>query len=284
MQPTIQYIRNELQSHYPADEVEAMTRIIFEYVCQYTLTDLTLRRQERLPEKTSEAIKSIVERLKKHEPIQYITGSAEFLGLTLSVSPAVLIPRPETEELAQWIVSCEQLTGNALDIATGSGCLALALKYHFPQASIWGCDISHEALAVAGANAQLNHLEAEFFQSDILAWKQYEFWLKYDLIVSNPPYVAVSEQKQMQSNVLQYEPWKALFVADENPLLFYENIAQFAINHLSDEGVLYFEINERFARETANLLKEIGFMEVTIKQDMQKKDRMVRAKPRSTQP
>ncbi len=278
MQPTIQYIRHELRSHYPAEEVEALIRVIFGHVCQYTLTELTLRRQEKLPRNAFEAIKNIVEQLKKSVPIQYITGSTGFLGLTLTVSPEVLIPRPETEELAEWIVSEEQLAGKALDIATGSGCLALALKQNFPLASMYGCDISQEALKIASSNAQRNHLEAEFFQSDILKWQQYGFWQQYDLIVSNPPYVAISEQKQMSKNVLQYEPWSALFVADEHPLIFYESITQFSARHLNSGGALYFEINERFAHEIANLLNQYGFKEVTVKQDMQKKDRMVRAK------
>lgn len=278
MLPTIQHIRHELLPLYSADEVEALIRIIFDHVCKFTLTDLTLRRDEKLRLDQVEMINEVIRRLRKHEPIQYITGNAFFMGLTLNVTPAVLIPRPETEELAQWIADDEKLTGCALDIATGSGCLALALKQNFPSAEIWGSDISQEALDIAFLNAQNNHLAINYLCSDILAWEQFGYWKKYDLIVSNPPYVTESEQRLMQPNVLQFEPWSALFVSDQKPLIFYEAIAHFASRHLNPGGSLYLEINENFGNEVVELLHQAGFGSITLKQDMQQKARMVKAK------
>jgi release factor glutamine methyltransferase len=164
-----------------------------------------------------------------------------------------------------------------LDIGTGSGCIALALKYHFPEANVSACDISPEALAVARENSLRNKLDVDFFQADILNWNNRE-WPFFDVIVSNPPYVTVSEKKQMQRNVLDFEPETALFVGDNNPLLFYRTIAAFASEYLEKGGFLFFEINENFGPETVALLIDHGFREIQLKTDLQGKDRMVAAR------
>lgn len=278
MQNTIQYLKAELSALYPASEVESMTRQIIEWITGWDFTRQLINRNETFTLEQSEKVKSIVLRLKKHEPLQYILGGTFFLNLKIRVTPAVLIPRPETEELVSLISDLKLPAGSRmLDVGTGSGCIALALKSHFPEANVSACDISPDALAVAKENSLKNKLDVDFFQADILNWNNRK-WTFFDVIVSNPPYVTVSEKKQMQRNVLDFEPDTALFVADDNPLLFYRAIAAFASECLEKGGFLFFEINENFGPETVSMLVDHGFTEIQLKTDLQGKDRMVAAR------
>lgn len=278
MQPTIQYIRQELQSVCSPEETESIVRLIFRHLKNFTLTDLVLKKEETLAPEEKEIVVEIISRLKNAEPLQYILGETEFFGLTLKVNSNVLIPRPETEELIGWILESGQLFGNILDIGTGSGCIAIALKHNLKASSVYACDISREAVDTAQENAVRNNLAITFFQADILKDKELPLTAKPDLIVSNPPYVRESEKQLMAENVTRFEPGLALFVSDEQPLVYYEAIADFAKNTGARGGWLYLEINESLGSEMMSLLSAKGFESVEIRKDLQGKDRMVRAR------
>ncbi|MGQ7867942.1 peptide chain release factor N(5)-glutamine methyltransferase [Sunxiuqinia sp. sy24] len=276
MQASIKYIRKELNGLYHEGEIESLIRIIFEKLRHYTLSDLMLKENVVLSERESQEIKQIVARLKKQEPIQYILGETEFYGLTFKVSPNVLIPRPETEELVDWILKSRQTTApRILDVGTGSGCIPISLKKHWPKAEILACDISEDALDVARENAGLNKTEVAFFHLNILNPLLPESFGGIDILVSNPPYVTESEKEVMSNLVLNNEPARALFVPDEDPLVFYQALATFALKHLRDGGQLFLEINEAFGKESEALLKESGFSNVTLRKDINGKNRMI---------
>lgn len=275
MQQTIQYIKDELTALYPLEEIDGFIRIIFEHQLKLSFTQMIIQKDRILDDYQQKEIYKIVNRLKKYEPIQYILGEAEFYNLNLSVKPGVLIPRPETEELVDWITKIN-MSENAhiLDVGTGSGCIALALKKELPDAQVTAFDVSEEALKIASANANRNKLDINFQNVDILKWEKQEF-PEFDIIVSNPPYVRDCEKKMMESNVLDYEPELALFVSDVDPLLFYRTIAGFAQKYLKKGGFLFFEINENFGEATKNLLYGFGFKNIDLKKDIEKKDRMI---------
>lgn len=277
MQPTIQYIRNELRNVCSPEETEGIVRLIFKHLKNYSLTDLVLKQDENLSSQEKESVAEITRRLKNSEPIQYILGETEFFGLNYKVNPNVLIPRPETEELIHWILESGQNFLHILDMGTGSGCIAISLKNRLLDSIVYACDISPEALNTARENARINNLHIEFFNADILKYNEIEIPVKPDLIVSNPPYVRNSERKLMEDNVTRFEPGLALYVDDDQPLVFYESIADFAKSSGSRGGWLYFEINESFGTEMAKLLSSKGFGQVEIRKDMQGKDRMIRA-------
>jgi release factor glutamine methyltransferase len=272
---TIQYINSELTGLYPVSEIEGFTRIMFEAVCGWGFTEQIIKRHEKVSKADFEKMEGIVSRLKNFEPIQYILGETDFYGLKLIVNPAVLIPRPETEELVQWITK-SKLPGESaiLDIGTGSGCIALAIKSRLKNSDVFGIDISEKALDVARLNALKNNLDVGFFQSDILKWQEFE-WKNYDIIVSNPPYITESEKGQMNSNVLDYEPENALFVSDRDPLVFYHSIAAFAKKYLAKSGILFFEINENLGSEINEMLVDLGFNDIEIRKDINGKNRMI---------
>ena len=274
MQATIHYIEKELNPIYPKTEIQSLTRILIESVTGWNYSEQLLNKNYELNEEKFKKIKSIVRRLKNYEPIQYILGETTFCDLTINVNPSVLIPRPETEELVQFIL--EKVTGNCsiLDIGTGSGCIALALKSRLKTAKIYGTDISNKALQVARKNADNNNLDVNFFQADILLWENQK-WNKFDVIISNPPYVRESEKMQMLPNVLEYEPAEALFVSDDDSLLFYRRITEFALKWLNEEGLLFFEINENLANEIYKLLKFFGFKNIELRDDINGKKRMI---------
>ena len=219
-------------------------------------------------------------RIKKSEPLEYIFNRAEFLDLELFTESSVLIPRPETEELALMISDYlkQRETGlKILDIGTGSGCIPIYLALQHPDNKFFACDISDKALSTANKNAQKYSVRnLEIFYADILNYTQNEILnnLEFDVIISNPPYVTDSEKPLMANNVLDYEPHTALFVPDSDPLLFYKKISEFAASHLSSCGKIYFEINERFGKETIQMLEEFGFTNVLVKNDLFGKDRM----------
>jgi release factor glutamine methyltransferase len=275
MQTTIQYIKAELAELYPETEVEGLIRIIFESVFGWNYTEQILNRNKKIEKAHFLKIEKIILRLKKFEPVQYILGETEFFGITLKVTSSVLIPRPETEELVNWIL--EKNTGKSLrilDVGTGSGCIPLALKSRLKNSQIKAVDISESALEIARRNAEINNLNVDFSQSDILKWQDYN-WQEFDVIVSNPPYVRELEKEKMKSNVLEFEPDNALFVSNENPLVFYSAIAKFAKKYLAEAGILFFEINEYLGAEMCKMLDLSGFENIELKKDINGKDRML---------
>ena len=279
MQATIQYIKKELGNLYPESEIQGFIRLIFEKICGWNFTEQVLNKNEKLNTSQFKSIQKIVKRLKKYEPIQYVLGETEFMGLTLKVTRSVLIPRPETEELVRWIVNVNsKRSPRILDIGAGSGCISLALKNQIPDANVTGFDISENALEIAKINSIKNSLEVEFFTCDILKWTEFA-WEKFDIIVSNPPYVRELEKVKMDKNVLAYEPDNALFVPDKNPLIFFIKIIEFAQKYLADNGKLFFEINEFLGDEMYNLLQSSGFVNIELKNDVHGKKRMISCEP-----
>ena len=208
-------------------------------------------------------------------PIQYVLGYSNFCGLRLKVSPAVLIPRPETEELVRWAVETSSQPTSILDIGTGSGCIAIALAKAFPEATVTAVDISEAALAVARENAKSNDVNVAFCMLDILT--RQPVGNAYDIIISNPPYICRSEARDMEANVLLHEPHTALFVPDDDPLLFYRAIARVATEKLAAGGFLYFEINRQFAAPLRTMLTSLGYGDIALRQDQFGNDRMIRA-------
>ena len=278
MQKTIQYIRAELAPFYPETEITGFIQLIMNSVLGLSYTQMVLEKDRGLENSESDRIKAIVERLKTHEPIQYILGVAEFFGLELNVQPGVLIPRPETEELVDWICKTKiPEIAKMLDIGTGSGCIPLALKNELPAAEVMAVDVSENALLIATENAQKHQLEVTFELADILKWHE-RSWPRFDVIVSNPPYVMEREKKQMEANVLKYEPGLALFVSDTDPLIFYRTIAQFASKQLNESGFLFFEINENLGDEMVELVKQLGFKSIELRRDLNGKNRMLRCR------
>ena len=280
----IELFRNELKDIYSPEEIENFIFFSVSEHLGFTRRHLQLKANQLLSEKENERFKSIVEDLKKFKPIQYILGHTEFYGYKIRVNEHVLIPRPETEELVEQILEDIRSTGQpinqVLDICTGSGCIAIALKKNIPEANVFAIDVSDEALLVAKGNAILNQTQIHFLQADILTplaseKKENEKGAKFEIIVSNPPYVRISEKEKMSKNVLDYEPHNALFVSDNDALVFYKAIADFALRNLSENGKLYFEINESLGTEVKKLLTEKGLKNVEVKKDMSGKDRIV---------
>lgn len=265
---------------YPATEIAGIYALLLEKYLGMRRVDAALRAQEVLLDEQLRLLEAALERLLKHEPIQYILGETTFFDLTLEVSPATLIPRPETEELVAWILSdCEERkTENlhAVDIGTGSGCIALALKNNLPKLEITAMDISKDALEIVARNANQLNLSIETLQIDVLKDSLPKNSL--DFIVSNPPYVGEIEKKEMRDNVLKYEPELALFVKDSNPLLFYDRILDVATESVKKEGSVYFEINERFAVDIIKIAKEKGWRNNRVKKDIFGRDRMLRCR------
>ena len=267
----LSYFRQELSTVADEGEITSWYYISMQYLLVYNRSDCIINSNQVLNKSQLSKIKQIVAELKTHKPIQYIFGKTEFYGLKIKVNEHTLIPRPETEQLVDWILK-ENFVA-ALDIGTGSGCIPIALAKH-TDAKVLAIDVSEEALLIAEENAKNNEVEIDFIHQDILQTKSLQ---KVDLIVSNPPYVLESEKKKMQENVLDYEPELALFVEDKNPLIFYKKIASLAINFLNENGKLFFEINTKFGKETIEMLADIGFVNIELKKDMNDKYRMIKA-------
>ncbi|MBR6991336.1 MAG: peptide chain release factor N(5)-glutamine methyltransferase [Bacteroidales bacterium] len=269
------YFHTELTGLYPDQEIGAFVDILFEAYLGWNKAQLLLHRDDTINQSDLLRFHWAAEYLKQYRPIQYIVGYTDFCGLRLHVEPGVLIPRPETEEIVNHI---KQTTHPAtiLDLCTGSGCIALALAAHFGDAEVVGVDISPQALAIAEANATANRLQVTFVQCDILHQEPTLPHSTFDLIVSNPPYVCDSERASMSPNVLDHGPSLALFVPDDDPLRFYRAIGQYASRHLSHDGVLVLEINERLGNETCLLLQQLGFA-TTLHRDFRNKYRSITA-------
>ena len=267
----IPYFIKQLSDIAPDSEIISWAYLSIEHCLDYNRSDCIIHSEQEITSLIANRLKQITTDLKTNKPIQYILGKTDFYGLKLKVNEHTLIPRPETEELVDWVL--KQEFSSALDIGTGSGCIPIALAKH-TNASIMAIDVSENALEVAKENAILNAVKVKFILQDIL---QSESLPKVDLIVSNPPYVLDNEKLKMKKNVLDYEPDLALFVANNNPLIFYKKIAQLAFESLNENGKLFFEINEQFGADTIAMLTEIGFVNIALKKDINDKDRMVKA-------
>lgn len=265
---------NEL---YPETEIQSFFNILIEFKLNLKRIDVALQPFFKVEVSDLDFLNKAINKLQKHIPIQYIIGETEFYGLPFYVNEHVLIPRPETEELVEWIIASTPLSNQIkiLDIGTGSGCIPISLAKNLPNAEIYAIDISSEAIKTAKNNAILNKVDIYFTEADIL--NTTELPSTFDIIVSNPPYVRVLEKQEMQPNVLKHEPHLALFVEDNDPLLFYDKIADLAKNHLTENGQLFFEINQYLGKETVDLLKSKGFSEIELKKDMFGVDRMTKS-------
>lgn len=270
-------IEEALQKHYTLAECRTIALILLETVLHKSRAELLAEWDRELTVDENRELEEKLYRLEKAEPLQYVLGECTFAGLIFRVSPAVLIPRPETEELVRLIAREEayRTSCTLLDIGTGSGCIAVSLAQLLPKSQVSAIDISNEALDVARENAELNNVQVSWNRMDIL---QEELLSQWDIIVSNPPYVLEKEKEDMSANVLDYEPGIALFVPDTSPLLYYERIARQAIRCLRPEGKIYFEINEAYGRQISELLHSLGFDQVECLKDCYGKERIVKAK------
>ena len=269
----------QLTPLYDETEAKAVVRTVLEVRFGLTLTDILCGKVNDLSAEDGRSLEKIMQRLRQAEPVQYVLGEAEFASRRFKVAPGVLIPRPETEELCAWIVS-EQTPADGepitiLDIGTSSGCLAVTLSLDIPGAVVSAWDISQDALRIASENAKTWGAPVCFALQDALAAPKDS--MKWDIIASNPPYICPSEAAEMAQNVLKYEPSTALFVPQNDPLLFYKAIANYAIEALKPSGKLYFEINPLYRNQLEEMLKNVGFIDIEIRKDAFGKDRMARA-------
>lgn len=279
MHPIYTYIKQVLHPYYQETEAGALAKWILTEVFHFSTFDLYAGKDMNFSENDRDRLEDILNRLRDYEPLQYVLGKAEFGGLSFEVTPDVLIPRPETLELVEWITAdCQGTEGvRILDIGTGSGCIPVTLykrlEAYRPQVASW--DISEKALEVAGRNAVANGAVVTFCCQDVLSESLPE--TEVDVLVSNPPYIAEKEKASMERNVLDWEPGLALFVPDDDPLLFYRRIAEVGLRILSPKGRLYYEINRAYGKETVELLERLGYTEVELRKDLSGNDRMVKA-------
>ena len=264
-----------LTSHYSKGETDQLYFILIEDKLGFSKTDLIIKVNNEIKDSELIELEKVLDELLSGKPIQYILGNTWFDGLKIEVNENVLIPRQETEELVDWMFKDNKFHSPIiLDLCSGSGCISLALKNKIPNASVIGIDISEQAILLSNSNATKLNLEVEYFCKNILT-ESSENW-KADLIISNPPYIRESERSLMSDLVLKNEPELALFVSDNDPLLFYRVISHFAFQSLSDGGKLYFEINEAFAKETFAILEVEGFKNIELKKDLNNKYRMIK--------
>jgi len=268
---------HDLKETFPVVEIENFFFLLTEHHLNKRRLDFALQPDFNVNPQTKVLFEDALAQLIKEYPIQYIIGNTEFMGLTFEVNQHVLIPRPETEELVTWVLNLHKPKKHLriLDIGTGSGCIAIALAKNLEEGIIDAIDLSEAALLVAKKNAALNGVHINFMQNDIFQIEGFDN--TYDLIISNPPYVRESEKLSMHNNVLQYEPEIALFVDDQNPLIFYKRIAQLAQLSLKEGGELFLEINQYLGKAVMDLLRNNGFREIEIKKDFYDADRMIRA-------
>lgn len=272
------YYCDQLCSIYDKEEANAMILILFDHYFKIDRVRMALEPELRLSESEMLTFHFAVKDLLKNKPLQYIIGETEFCDLKFKVNENVLIPRPETSELVHLITNRQQTTDNSqltiLDIGTGSGCIAISLAKQLPQSQVYALDISEKALCVAKDNAYINNVDITFIHDDILSLRN-KIETKFDIIVSNPPYVRDLEKAEMRDNVLNWEPHNALFVSDDDPLIFYRNILEFAKTHLKENGEVWFEINEYLGKEMKDLCCEMGFSNVNIYKDFREKERFL---------
>ena len=286
-------IAGNLANIYPPNESENMARLLIEHLTGLAPAQINDQKEEENEKLDALKIETLTERLLKHEPIQYLMQKSWFYGLELFVDPCVLIPRPETEELTDWVVKDVKRSGldvfsknpvradettrlKILDICTGSGCIALAIKKAIPLAEVWGCDISEAALNIARRNGAQLDIRVDFQGMNFLDTAQQKLLPTVDIAVCNPPYIPISDRKTMQANVLEFEPHVALFVPDNDALVFYHALAHFGTHRLHDKGCIYMEIHENLGAQVLEIFSKD--FDVIIKKDMQGKERMVKAR------
>lgn len=272
-----QRFKRELKDQYSISELQNFLYLIFQNLMDLSQTDIHINPGKKAPCYLADKFTAIINELKQEKPIQYVLGKTEFYGCDINVNPDTLIPRPETEELVRWILDetggypCE-----ILDIGTGSGCIAVALAKNNHAAKVFASDHSAEILKVARGNARLNNTNVQFTLFNIILPETSDICGLWDIIVSNPPYVTESEKAQMKKNVLNYEPHNALFVPDNDPLVFYRAILEFAKSNLRPGGNIFFEINELFGRQMVQLLQKFNYQNVVLHKDINEKDRMIK--------
>ncbi|TJZ51755.1 peptide chain release factor N(5)-glutamine methyltransferase [Sphingobacterium olei] len=280
-----QVFLDELANLYDPAEIKAIFHIAIEHITQLKKTNYLLEKSSAITSDQQHQLLEMLHQLKYGKPIQHLTGSTHFYGLDFNVNEHTLIPRPETEELVDLILKSHGTQRNLrlIDIGTGTGCIPVSIAKHIQDAKIWAIDISSEALGIAKQNAEKQKVDIQFVHADILEW-EYLFTNgeRFDIIVSNPPYITSAEKEEMHQNVLAFEPHLALFVESSAPLIFYDYISDFALAHLEETGMLYFEINQYLSHETASLLHKKGFTQVTILKDINGVDRMISAKKATT--
>ena len=281
---------DSLKNIQDEQEIESFFFILTEYLHNLKRIDVALNPDFEISDAAIEKWNAILAQLQQEKPIQYITGEAWFYGLQFEVNENTLIPRPETEELVEWIIESQKSKVKSqkfeiLDIGTGTGCIPISLKANLPHVNVSAIDVSEKALEVARRNAVSNKVEINFIQTNILEVEDlsqlqtpnFQLPTSFDIIVSNPPYVRNLEKEEIKKNVLDYEPHLALFVEDTDALLFYRKIAQLALKNLSPNGLLFFEINQYLGKETVELLENIGFKNIELKKDIYGNDRMVKS-------
>ncbi len=277
----LDYVKSRLENQFSASEIRQIQREIFYKMFQFNATDLILKGDYRLTESELLLVRDVVKRLQNHEPLQYIIGYTEFCDLKILCDKRALIPRPETEELVWKILEATDKTDqNYLDLCTGTGCIALALKHHRPEAAVWAVELSQDAFNLAKKNTQILNLDINLVEGNALLPDQIVELKnkKWSCIVSNPPYIPHAEKTSMAPNVLDYEPHLALFVDDHDPLIFYKRIAEFAFQNLVQHGKLAFELHENRAAQVAQFCTNLGFSAVEIFEDLQGKQRMLLAR------
>jgi len=273
------FILDKLRTIYPESEASQITDWVMEHLTGSKKTERMLYKNSPITSAEETLLKQYSERLLQHEPVQYVLNEAWFYGLKFYVDKNVLIPRPETEDMVDWIIRNLKFPFSdlkILDIGTGSGCIAIALKRKLRKAEVWACDVSKEALNVAKQNSSNLQAEINFVELDFLNEAERNQLPSFDIIVSNPPYVPVKDKTTINKNVLDFEPHTALFVPDDNALLFYSAIADFARSHLNPNGAVYCEIHENLGKEVTNLFTQKSFT-TELKKDMQGKERMIKA-------
>lgn len=273
--------RKEMSDLYDVKEIDSLFNMTVAEIADISSAKIKAFPELEVSNEQFDVINKTINELKTGKPIQYIFGHADFFGLTFKVNPSVLIPRPETEELVEWIISSvkegQRNVGRVLDIGTGSGCIAISLKKNLPDVSVAAIDISPGALKIAEENAKLNGVDLTLIQTDILDTEHKIENPKFDIIVSNPPYVTLEDKTRMHVNVTDFEPHTALFVPENDPLIFYKAIADFALNSLENGGLLFFEINESYGEQIVEMLNNKLFKNIELRTDLSGKNRMVKA-------
>ena len=288
-----QYIRKEISGVYEADEANSIASLCMEHITGFTKADRLTKKEELLSDPQQTILNTIITRLQQHEPIQYIMHKTWFYGLELYVDNCVLIPRPETEELVDWIIKDVKASGKdvfdkkpteadkttqlkILDVGTGSGCIALALKKAMPKAEVWASDVSEEALTVARRNGSELNIRVDFQGMNFLHENQQKLLPTVDIVVSNPPYIPIKGKDLIKANVLEHEPHLALFVPDNDALIFYKALAHCGKHRLYKNSSIYMEIHEDLGKDVIELFRREGYTNVELRKDMQGKDRMVK--------
>ncbi len=279
MQEATYFLLNKLRTLFPDSEASQVTDWVMEHLTGSKKAERMVYKNSALTAKEEMDLRQYLEKLLNHEPVQYILNESWFCGLKFYVDKNVLVPRPETEELVEWVIANCKFPIDELsifDIGTGSGCIPVALKRKLRKAEVWGCDISEAALEVAKRNAYTLGVAVNFLPLDFLNKEEWDGLSSFDIIISNPPYVPEKDKGQMHPNVLKYEPHTALFVPDNDPLIFYKAIAEFAKTHLNPGGSIYVEIHEQLGSAVITMFESEGYR-TELKKDMQGKDRMIKA-------